>query len=48
MGKSAPGSALRGFPHAILYRLLTSQGKKEVLTIIIALHFKPVATMTGG
>ena len=28
MGKSAPGSALRGFPHAIRYRLLTSQGNK--------------------
>lgn len=27
MGKSAPGYALRGFPHAILNRLLTLQGK---------------------
>ena len=27
MGKSAPGYALRGFPHAILYRLLTLQRK---------------------
>ena len=27
MGKSVPGSALRGFPHAILYHLLTLQGK---------------------
>ena len=27
MGKSAPGYALCGFPHAILNRLLTLQGK---------------------
>ena len=27
MGKSAPGYALRGFPHAILNRLLTLQRK---------------------
>lgn len=27
MGKSAPGSALRGFPHAVLYHRLTWQGK---------------------
>ncbi len=27
MGKSAPGYALRGFPHSVLYHLLTLQGR---------------------